>query len=769
MNTTTQAKYVKYLLYNPCKTGCEVLNDSFLSEEERIIGRIEPEANAFFSFVKDIPHLPMDDVEFNKVIQLTDYILAVNLSHRDYSILLSLAAKVNLPVMFTSAPDHATSDLCRAIDVKYELLNLNETEDIKIPCVNVYGISLDRGDELCVNISLKIASELTRRGYSVGFRTNYDALKLLNRTSCPDIIINLLASRECNEDATLYVADVQREDLEEINDFANNLNAAHSKLIIVHDYKKRINHPHVFYLNFFNSDLSSILNYIKDYFPSLRNIDLCINRTKRLYLKNKDSVCLYEFDCMYYMLFSALRKTISLSKEEYNVLSQFVCGSTEISCLDSEKLLCFLERVNRWMVDNETEEKKILFRLSLSPVFVNNNMYTISFVGNGVCNMHCKYCFSDHNSTQFKGKDLPVEIMDKALALVCNRFPRPEHICVDFMIGSEPLTNFEDYVKLVEICRHYGEYKKINIQLGFLTNGIQLTDNILQLFNEDLRWMGFSIDGDKKTHDTMRTLRNGEGTYDIILEKVQKVLAFGWECPPGVSVVITSNNLNVLQIFKHLWEVGFRVIISRPVRAGKEQYYSINDENIDSLEDSYFAFSQFLLEKLKKHQLEFLKAILFDTDYFGRFLIRVIHNTRIFVKHCGAGESILSIRNDGSIYSCDSLNALGVSYVGDVQKGIRAKYVLEYVTEADNCKTCPFRFLCGGPCNHLKYLDQRGDVLNIECRLIKFLIKLSISFWEQASEYLSEDELQSIVAYISKCNNMRENPDSADNLAYGPR
>lgn len=745
------------------------MNSSFLSEKERIIGRIDLDTHAFFSFVKDMPHARMDSGEFNHVIKQTDYILVINTAGYEYSELLSIAGLSRLPVMFTSVPDSLTLDLCKIHHVEYDTLRLKELEEGRASFINIYGMSVNTGGELCVNLSVKIASELIHRGFSIGFKTDYDALKLLNQDVRPDIIINLDQTAEDVNGLTLYVADAQIENLQAIEDFASKLNQTNSKLLILHDYKKRINSPNVFYLNFLGSSLSSVLNYIKDYFSSLYDIDLCVERTRKLYMENKDSVCLYEFDHVCYLLFSALRKTINVSKEEYNILSRIFSGKSGMYYQDSEKLILLLEKVNTCIVDNKIEEEKILFRLSLMPVFINNNIYTISFVGNGVCNMSCKYCFSDHNSTQFNGKDLPVEVMKKALALVCNQFPRPEHICVDFMIGSEPLTNFDDYIRLVEICRYYGEYKKINIQLGFLTNGIQLTDEILQLFNEDLRWMGFSIDGDKKTHDSMRTLRNGKGSYDIVLEKVRKVLAFDWECPPGVSVVITSNNLDVLQIFKHLWEVGFRVIISRPVRAAKEQYYSINDGNIHLLEDSYFAFSQFLLEKLEQHELEFLKAILFDTDYFGRFLIRVIYNTRIFVKHCGAGESILSIRNDGSIYSCDSLNALGVSYVGDVSKGIQSKYVLEYVTEMENCKTCPFRFLCGGPCNHLKYLDQRGDVLDIECRLIKFLIKLSISFWQKAFKYLSEEELQSILTYISTCNNMRENLNNTDNLAYGPR
>jgi uncharacterized protein len=774
MNNTQRNEYTNFLLFSYSNSNYTVLNSSFLSKRERILGRIDPYNKIFFSYIKDIPHMSVHNQEFNKVIEVIDYVLIVNEQKYNYDDLLQLIKRMDLPIIFTSTPNNITLNKCVELHICYKILELRKTYEIKSPTINIYGIFGEIETDACVNLGLRIRSAFNNIGYSVEFITTYDSLKLLNWECNPDIIINLLPKMAHNENVTLYVADSHVENQKNITSFVKKITDSKSKIIIIHDYKKRIINKQIYYLNFYDSNLQELIYFIKEHNESLNNVDSYICLTKHLFLKNKKSIQLYEFEGDNYVLFSALGKTICLPKDDYIAIEKIFNENSDVKYAglkykDPKKLHALLEKINRFIVENNFEEENILFRLSLNPVFINNNIYTLSFVGNGVCNMNCKYCFSDHTSTQFKGENLSPEIMHKALELVCNKSPRPEQICVDFMIGSEPLTKFEDYIRLVEICRFYGEYKKIKIQLGFLTNGVQLNENLLKLFNQDLQWMGFSIDGDKKTHDSMRTLRNGKGSYDIIIRNARKILSSGWICPPGVSVVITSNNLNILQIFKHLWKVGFRVIIARPVRAEKEQYYSINAGNIHLLEKSYLSFSKFLLKKTRKHQLEYLKAILFDTDYFGRFLIRIIYNTRIFVKHCGAGESIWSIRNDGSIYSCDSLNAIGISHVGDVINGIKSKYVLDYVTQMDNCKLCHFRFLCGGPCNHLKHLDICGDVLDIECRLTKFLIKLSISFWKKAFIFLSEDEKEAILSYIAKCNNINEEFDDKGNFAYGPR
>ena len=91
------------------------------------------------------------------------------------------------------------------------------------------------------------------------------------------------------------------------------------------------------------------------------------------------------------------------------------------------------------------------------------------------------------------------------------------------------------------------------------------------------------------------------------------------------------------------------------------------------------------------------------------------------------------------------------------------------MTEIEMCKTCYVRFACGGICNHLKYIDKDGDIMNTECRITKFLIKLSVEFWEKAFKYLTKEEKESILSYISTVNGMQEKIEDIDNFAYGPR
>ena len=773
VNFGQSKKYINLLLYFPENINSPCFNNCFLSETKRIIGKIDTKVEIFYSYVKDIPDSLITDSAFEDIQELIDAILIVSEYVQNLSTLLQFAKKVNKPIIFTSIPTKEILDECQVLDVSYEIFKSIRSEFTEIPTINIYGINKNQETPACIKLSLRIANEFTQLGYSVGYNTEVEYLKFANNDAEPNIIINLLSACGNENDITFYVADFFEENLEKINNFTKEKTKTHHKKIVIHQNRNREICENIYYLNFYDSNLGELLSFIKNHL-ALFEVSTYIDFSNKIYLKNSKSIHLYDFNKKYYIYFSALRQPLFLTKKEYLIAKKIYSADfTKFNLEEKEtnkKNVCdFLMKINRLIYKNYIEEEIILFRLSLNPSFIDKNTYTISFVGNGACNMNCKYCFSDHSDTQFKGKNLPVDVMNKALELISNQLPRPSLICVDFMIGSEPLTQFDDYIRLIEVCRFYKQNKNIKIQVGFLTNGTLLTKDIIDLFNNDLRWMGFSLDGDKKTHDNMRILRNRKGTYDIIKKNAQMVLSLNWEYTPGVSTVITSFNMDVLQIFKHLWNIGFRVIISRPVRACKEQSYSINSQNVHLLEKGYTRLANFLIKKVKRHQLEYLKAILFDTDYFGRFLIRTFYNTRILVKHCGAGESILSIRNDGSIYSCDSLNAIGISKVGDVINGIKSRYVLEYVTEIEMCKACYVKFACGGICNHLKYIDKDGDIMNTECRITKFLIKLSVEFWEKAFKYLTKEEKESILSYISTVNGMQEKIEDIDNFAYGPR
>ncbi len=57
-----------------------------------------------------------------------------------------------------------------------------------------------------------------------------------------------------------------------------------------------------------------------------------------------------------------------------------------------------------------------------------------------------------------------------------------------------------------------------------ITNGLLLTTDVVdRLVPRGLRGVKITLDGDRATHDRMRPLRGGQGTFDRIIDNIRKV------------------------------------------------------------------------------------------------------------------------------------------------------------------------------------------------------------------------------------------------------
>ena len=64
----------------------------------------------------------------------------------------------------------------------------------------------------------------------------------------------------------------------------------------------------------------------------------------------------------------------------------------------------------------------------------------------------------------------------------------------------------------------------VTLLLGIITNGLLLTEELVdRLLPYGLNYVKITLDGDRDTHNRMRPLRGGQGTFDRIIENIRKV------------------------------------------------------------------------------------------------------------------------------------------------------------------------------------------------------------------------------------------------------
>jgi len=142
------------------------------------------------------------------------------------------------------------------------------------------------------------------------------------------------------------------------------------------------------------------------------------------------------------------------------------------------------------------------------------------------CNFACDYCYQgdrgDYNKFAEKmTMETAVRVGDwieRELERV-----RPERFTLMFF-GGEPLLNLPVMYYLAERMWQAAEAGGAAMNITIITNGLLLTPELvdrLQPFG--LRGIKITLDGDRETHNRMRPLRGGQGTFDRIIDNIRRV------------------------------------------------------------------------------------------------------------------------------------------------------------------------------------------------------------------------------------------------------
>ncbi len=142
------------------------------------------------------------------------------------------------------------------------------------------------------------------------------------------------------------------------------------------------------------------------------------------------------------------------------------------------------------------------------------------------CNFACDYCFQgDHGDHNKFAAKMSLETARRVGDWIERELDRvtPERFVLTFF-GGEPLLNLPVMYDLAERCWRACEARGVRLLINIITNGLLLTPEIVdRLQPYGLNGIKITLDGDKETHDRMRPLRGGQGTFDRIVENVRRV------------------------------------------------------------------------------------------------------------------------------------------------------------------------------------------------------------------------------------------------------
>ena len=352
------------------------------------------------------------------------------------------------------------------------------------------------------------------------------------------------------------------------------------------------------------------------------------------------------------------------------------------------------------------------------------------------CNLAYRYCFAEEGEYHGRRALMSFEVGKKALDFLVANSGSRRNLEVDFF-GGEPTLNWEVVKQLVEYGRSIEKEHDKNFRFTLTTNGVLLNDEILEFANREMANVVLSIDGRKEVNDRMRPFRGGQGSYDLIVPKFQKVAESRGQMNYYVRGTFTHYNLDFTEDVLHLADLGFKQISVEPVVAQPEDDYAIREEDIPFLKEQYDKLAAEMIRRRREGR---------GFNFF-HFMIDLEGGPCVAkrLSGCGSGCEYLAVTPWGDLYPCHQFVGNPDFLMGNVDEGIlrtdiRDTFKSCNVYAREQCRNCFAKFYCSGGCaaNSYNFHHSITDVYEVGCELQRKRIECAIML--KAVEATEEDE-----------------------------
>ena len=340
------------------------------------------------------------------------------------------------------------------------------------------------------------------------------------------------------------------------------------------------------------------------------------------------------------------------------------------------------------------------------------------------CNLACKYCFAEEGEYHGRRALMSFEVGKKALDFLVANSGNRINLEVDFF-GGEPLMNWQVVKDLVAYGRSLEEPYHKKFRFTLTTNGVLLNEEVLEFVNKEMANVVLSVDGRKEIHDLMRPHRGGQGSYDEVVPKYQKVAESRNQMNYYVRGTFTRNNLDFAEDVKHLADLGFEQISVEPVVAADTEDYALREEDVPAI-----------LEEYDKLALEYIKRKKEGKGFnFFHYMIDLKGGPCVAkrLSGCGSGTEYLAVTPWGDFYPCHQFVGQEDFLMGNVDEGItrtdiRDTFKTCNVHAKKQCKDCFAKFYCSGGCaaNAYNFTGNINGAYELGCELQRKRIECAI-------------------------------------------
>lgn len=321
------------------------------------------------------------------------------------------------------------------------------------------------------------------------------------------------------------------------------------------------------------------------------------------------------------------------------------------------------------------------------------------------CNIACRYCFyhaiAENREVCNYGimSDETLEQLIKAVINYADGFA-----AFAFQGGEPTLAGLNFYKKVISLQKQYNT-KHLQIQNTIQTNGTLIDEEWAKFLSKNHFLVGLSLDGPRGVNDFCRVTRNGDSTFDTLMQTVK--LFERYDVAFNVCSVVTAKTAEkipaIYNFFKQKKFDYLQFIPCLDEKIGEHSEYSLTPQ----------AYGKFLCKLFDLWYADFTKGRQIDIRMFSNYAQMAAGYAPEECGMCGKCNTYFVVEGDGSVYPCDFYTQ-DMWKLGTIEDGFQALYSSEKsqafmqasLLKPEECMSCQYEALCRGGCRRWR---DRGD------------------------------------------------------------
>lgn len=316
------------------------------------------------------------------------------------------------------------------------------------------------------------------------------------------------------------------------------------------------------------------------------------------------------------------------------------------------------------------------------------------------------------------------EVGKRALDFLIENSGTRRNLEVDFF-GGEPLMNWDVVKELVKYARSVEKEHGKNFRFTLTTNGMLIDDDVIEFANKEMSNVVLSLDGRKEIHDATRVDYAGNGSYEEIVPKFQKLVESRGGQGYYMRGTFTHANPDFTKDVFHMADLGFRELSMEPVVSAADDPAALTAEDLEVVKEQY----EFLAKEMIKRNQEGRGFT------FYHYMLDLTAGPCIYkrISGCGSGTEYMAVTPWGDLYPCHQFVGDEKYKLGDIWNGVTNEKLREDFRSCNayarpECADCWAKLYCSGGCAANAY-HASGSIRGIYepgCELFRKRIECAI-------------------------------------------